>query len=85
MAYGFSDSPVANLKVNIDYDSDGTIAASSEVAAAAKAFNLKGFKADGTLEQANAVWSEILGNIGGASYDSLTAVKTRADKVEEVE
>ena len=60
---------------------DGNIAQSGDTATGQKVFTLNGFKAKGSLADANVVFGKIFGDIAGGSYDSLSAEKTVTQEV----
>lgn len=83
MSAEFSSANVGTLKVNLNLDSDGTIAQSGATVAGTKAISINGFKAAGNLANANTVFDKILTGIGGGTYDSLSATKTISQGVTE--
>ena len=80
----FASANVANLSVQVNVDSDANIATSG-AAVGTKKISMKGFKANGTLANANTVFNALLTDICGGTYDSLTANKTINQGVEEGE
>ncbi len=81
----FASANVANLSVQVNVDSDANIATSGATTAGTKKISMKGFKANGTLANANTVFNALLTDICGGTYDSLTANKTINQGVEEGE
>lgn len=72
----FAPAHVGSLKVKLPINGDGKIAQSGETAVGQKAFTLNGFKAKGSLDEANVVFGKIFGDIAGSNFDSLSAEKT---------
>lgn len=72
----FATAHVGTLKMKLATNANGNIAQSGETAAGQKAFTLNGFKAKGSLDEANVVFGKIFGNIAGGNFDSLSAEKT---------
>ena len=72
----FAPLLTSTLKMKLAVNEDGNIAQTGEAAKGQKAFTLNGFKAEGSLDEANVVFGKIFGNIAGGNYDSLSAEKT---------
>lgn len=65
---------VAEVKVDVALNEDGNLAIGADTKAGTKSFTLKGFKVNGSPEQASTVLQKIITNIAGGSFDSSTAV-----------
>lgn len=71
----FAQATTSDLKVSVDMNAAGNIAQDGETAASQKVFTIKGFKATGTLANADTVFNKLIGGIAGGTYDTLTAAK----------
>lgn len=72
----FTTANTATVKMKVDLNTDGKIAQSGDTVKGAKTPAIAGIKAAATLAEAKAVFNAFYGTIGGATYDSLSAVKT---------
>ena len=72
----FAEMNTGSLKVKLAMTEGGNIAQTGDTATNQKAFTLNGFKARGSLQEANVVFGKLFGNIVGGTYDSLSAEKT---------
>lgn len=62
----------AEVKVDVSLNADGNIAVGTDTTAGTKAFTLKGFKVNGTPEQASTVLTHIVRNIAGGKFNANT-------------
>ena len=63
----------AEVKVDIAMNGDGNIALGTDTAAGTKAFTLKGFKVNGSPEQAETVLNNIVTKIAGGRFNMSSA------------
>ena len=85
MAIQFVDPKVVSLTVDVGINSSGNIAMEGETATGQKTLTIGGFKASGTGTNAETVIEKIVGDIGGANYDTLSAKKKYVVTAEEAE
>ena len=76
-------SATAAMKMEVGLNARGTIAQEGETVTGKKSVSIPGLSSDCTLVQADAVFDEIIGNIAGGTYDTLTTVQTIQRKVVE--
>ena len=81
-AESWANAPVANVKFDVNLNSDGNIAQEGETVAGQKSFTIKGFTATGTPAQANTVLDKVIVDIAGGSYVSNSKVRTITQGVE---
>ncbi len=81
-AESWANAPVANVKFDVNLNSDGNIAQEGETVAGQKSFTIKGFTAAGTPAQANTVLDKVIVDIAGGSYVSNSKVRTITQGVE---
>ena len=79
----FATANTATVKMKIDINADGKIAQTGDTVVGSKTPSLAGIKPTATLAEAKTVFDAFYGQIAGASYDSLTAVKTITQGVAE--
>ena len=79
----FAEAKTAVLKMNVDLNASGNICQDGETAAGQKVISINGFKATGTLANANTVFDKLIGNIAGGNYDTLSASKVTTQGVSE--
>ena len=77
----FENPATSVLKVAVPVNQDGNIAQDGETAAGNKLFTLKGFKTDGSADDADKIFTEIFTNIAGTTYDTLSATQTITRKM----
>lgn len=77
----FQAANVAKIKMKVDTNTNGTIAQTGDTVKGTKQPTLAGIKANANLAEATAVFDAFYGTLGGATYDSLTAVKTISQEV----
>lgn len=70
----------AEVKVDIAMNGDGNIAIGTDTAAGTKAFTLKGFKVNGTPEQAETVLNNIVTKIAGGRINMSSATYQEAKR-----
>ncbi len=85
MALQFVDPKTVGLSVNVDLNANGNIAQTGDTAAGQKTVTINGFKLAGTVDNANTVFTKVLGDIGGATYTLNTAKKKYEVSAKEVE
>lgn len=78
----FKAAQVANVKMKVNLNTAGNIAQSGDTLKGTKTPSIPGIKAGATLAEATAVFDAFYGTIGGATFDSLTAVKTISQEVD---
>lgn len=71
------------LKMDVGTNANGTIAQSGETVVGKKSISIGGLSSDCTLANANTVFSAIISNICGGTYDTITAEQTLKRKVVE--
>ena len=71
------------LKMEVGINARGKIAQEGETVTGTKSISVPGLSSDCTLEQADAVFEAIIGNIAGGEYDTITAEQTLTRKVVE--
>lgn len=76
MSANFATATTATVKMNVGLNANGNIATGQDAVAGNKTFSIPGIKQAATLTEANTVFTNIVGNIAGGSFDSLSAVKT---------
>ena len=76
-------SATGALKMEVGLNERGTIAQEGETVTGKKAISIPGLASDTTLTQWDSVFSEIIGNIAGGTYDTLTGDQTIHRKVVE--
>ena len=79
----FAQPTTSVLKMNVNQNSAGNIAQEGETAASQKVVSINGFKAAGTLANADTVFSKLIGDIAGGTYDTLSAAKVTTQGVAE--
>lgn len=79
----FAQAKTATVKMKVNLNADGNIAQTGEEVAGAKYFSVAGLSAASTLADAKAFYDATYVNIGGGSYDTLTAQKTITTGVSE--
>lgn len=72
----FAELNTGSLKVKLAMTESGNIAQTGDTVKSQKAFTISGFKARGSLDEANVVFDKLFGTIAGGTYDSLSAEKT---------
>ena len=75
MAYDFIAPSTATLKVPVAVNREKNIAQIGEFIAGYKVISIKGFKADGTLVEAQTLIDTILNEVGGGIYDAMKIQK----------
>ena len=84
MAADFIKPPTSTLKVKVDLDADEVIVQDGKLPSGKKrTLTIRGFKQDGTLDEANVVFDKVLGEIAGTSYDSISATKSVTESIGE--
>ena len=78
----FKAATVANVKMKVSLNEAGTIAQTGDTLKGTKQPTNPGIKAAATLAEATAVWDAFYGTIGGATFDSLSAVKNITQEVD---
>ena len=73
-AESWTNAPVASVKFDVNLNADGNIAKDGETVAGQKTFTMKGFTANGTPAQANAVLDKVIVGISGGTYVSGSKV-----------
>lgn len=79
----FATANTSVLKMAVELNASGNIRQSGETAAGQKVISINGFKATGTLANADTVFNKLIGNIAGGSYDTLSASKVITQGVTE--
>ena len=78
----FENPKISTLKIKVDLDEDGFIARTDETKKKTKTQNVKGFRFNGTTDEATTLLQKIVGDIGKASYDSSTGKQVATYKVD---
>ena len=79
----FKTSPIMTVQMPVMLNANGTLAQSGETVSGKKNANVPGIKRDATLAQSVKVYDAFYGTIGGASFDSISAVRKISEGVEE--
>ena len=73
----FVKPKVSTLKVLANLDPDDVLVQDDTLRAKkTRTLTIKGFKIDGTLDEANIVFDKVLHNVARTTYDSISATKT---------
>lgn len=84
MSVDFIKPPTSTLKVKVDLDADEVIVQNGKLPSGKKrTLTIRGFKQDGTLDEANVIFNKVLGDIAGTSYDSISATKYVSESIGE--
>lgn len=78
----FENPKISTLKIKVDLNEDGFIAKADETKSKSKTQNVKGFKFNGTVDEAATLLQKIVGDIGKASYDSSTGKQVATYRVD---
>ena len=80
----FIKPPTSTLKVKVDLDADEMLVQDDKLPSGKQCtITIRGFKRDGTLDEANVVFDKVLGDIAGTSYDSISATKSVTESIGE--
>lgn len=72
----FVNSKTMTVSLKVDTNALGNLAQSGETASGAKLASIPGIKKDANLANTIKVYDAFYGTIGGATFDSLSAVRT---------
>ena len=75
MSFEFTSPQVATLKFKVGLNANKSIAQLGEIITGYKVISIKGFKADGSLVEAQAVLDNVMSQLGGGTYDLKSVQK----------
>ena len=70
---GWENPKISTVKMRVDLNEDGFIAREGETKKGSKLQKIKGLKINGDIDEATALFQKIVGDIGGANFDTSTA------------